>query len=124
MALSFEVPVRCLADLQHVDSRVRVLCNTSTGAQCQSLLTTEYQSWRHRVALALTQAGSDGHASAHAPGVVDAFMSGFKLRFAPPTCVITTSVPCAPSAHGLSAHGLSAHGLRKRKAHSDAECAA
>jgi len=110
--VSFEVPVRCLADLQHVDSRVRVLCNTSTGAQCQSLLTTEYQSWRHRVALALAQQSScDPHAPT--PGVVDAFMSGFKLRFAPPTCLITTSVP--------SAFTPSALGLRKRKAYSDAE---
>ena len=102
---SFEVPVRCIADLQLVDSRVRSLCNTSKGAQCQSMLTTEYQSWRHKVALALRQPFQHPH------DAVDAFMTGFKLRFSPSTCVITTSVPCA----------FSASGLRKRKSHSDAD---
>jgi hypothetical protein len=107
MTIQFEVPVHCLADLRLVDSRVRALCNTTSGAQCQSMLTTEYQCWRRNVALWLLQGCVDARSPPQ--GAVDAYMNGFRLRFAPPTCVITQSLP--------STAAVSADGLRKRKSH-------
>jgi hypothetical protein len=105
MPLSFEVRVACLEDLAHVDARVRALCNTTTGAQCQSLLTTEYQNWRRSVARALLPPCA--LAGDSAPTVTDAYLSGIRLRFVAPMCVITQSLP-----HALAVH---ASDLRKRK---------
>lgn len=104
MALSFEVHVACLADLVQVDARVRALCNTTTGAQCQSLLTTEYQCWRRTVARMLLAHGAPPH------GATEAYLSGIRVRFVPPTCLITQSLPNALTVH--------ASDLRKRKQHS------
>jgi hypothetical protein len=107
MALCFEVPVTCLADLMHVDARVRALCNTTAGAQCQSLLTTEYQCWRHTVARMLL--AREKTPCAPPPGATDAYLSGICLRFVPPICLITQSLPTALAVH--------AGDLRKRKQH-------
>jgi hypothetical protein len=106
MALSFEVPVACLADLAHVDARVRTLCNTTAGAQCQSLLTTEYQCWRRTVARMLLGRSA---AACAPPSATEAYLSGIRLRFVPPMCVITQSLPSALAVH--------AGELRKRKQH-------
>jgi hypothetical protein len=103
MALCFEVPVKCLADLVHVDARVRALCNTTAGAQCQSLLTTEYQGWRRTVARMLLAATP----CAAPPGATEAYLSGIRLRFVPPMCLITQSLPNVLAVH--------ASDLRKRK---------
>jgi len=103
MTLCFEVRVACPADLAHVDSRVRALCNTTAGAQCQSLLTTEYQRWRRAVARAVGGA-ADG---ACAPDVSDAYLSGLHLCFSARKCVITQSLPQVLTVH--------ASNLRKRK---------
>ena len=83
MALSFEVHVACLADLVQVDVRVRALCNTTTGAQCQSLLTTEYQCCRRTVARMLLAHCAPPH------GATKTYLSGIRVRFVPPTCLIT-----------------------------------
>jgi len=105
MPLSFEVRVACIADLAHVDARVRAICNTTTGAQCQSLLTTEYQNWRRSVARSLLPPSALADYST--PTVTDAYLSGMRLRFVAPMCTITQSLP-----HALAVH---AHDLRKRK---------
>lgn len=86
MALSFRIPVTSVADLTAVDVKVRSLCNTTPGAQCQAILTTEYQSWRRRVALALQHVSNDSHASQ--PQALDAYLGGFRLRFEQDLCVI------------------------------------
>jgi hypothetical protein len=63
MGIQIEIPVSTIADLRTVDLRVRALCNTTEGAQCQSLLTMEYQSCRHRVAQFLLKKCLHSHAS-------------------------------------------------------------
>jgi hypothetical protein len=73
MTIQFEVPVHSLADLRLVDSRVRALCNTTSVAQCQSMLTTEYQCWRREVALWLLQGCVDARSPPQ--GDVDAYMN-------------------------------------------------
>ena len=97
-------------DLQGLDARLRTLSNTTAGAQCQNLLTTEYQAWRLKVGLILQSADGTASglptASGLSPECLEAFLHGFRLQFSPPTCVI---VPCAPSL-------ASATGLCKRKA--------
>jgi hypothetical protein len=87
----------------HVDARVRALCNTTAGAQCQSLLTTEYQGWRRTVARMLLAATP----CAAPPGATEAYLSGIRLRFVPPMCLITQSLPNVLAVH--------ASDLRKRK---------
>jgi hypothetical protein len=115
MGIKIEVPVKCLADLQVVDSRVRTLCNTMSGAQCQSILTTEYQAWRRKVALLLLHPGVDPYASR---AMLDAYMHGFRVRYAPPVCFISQNTPTAM----LSPHAqllCDTDGVRKRKWCSD-----
>jgi hypothetical protein len=109
MAIQIEVPVSCVADLLVVDSRVRALCNTMSGAQCQSILATEYQAWRRRVALLLLKRCEDEYASQTA---LDAYMHGFRVRYAPPVCVISQNTPTTMlRVADESAAGI----LRKRK---------
>ena len=106
MGFEIQVPVTSLADLETVDVNVRSLCNTTPGAQCQAILTTEYQSWRRRVALFLLQLSNDPHASK--PQALDAYLSGFRLRFEQDLCVILQTT------HTDSNSGLDC--ARKRKA--------
>ncbi len=106
MGLEFQIPVTSVADLKAVDVKVRSLCNTTAGAQCQAILTTEYQSWRRRVALVLRHVSNDSHASQ--PQALDAYLSGFCLRFEQDLCLILQT--------SLNDKNLVSDGARKRKA--------
>jgi hypothetical protein len=110
MGIYIEVPVKSIADLQVVDSRVRVLCNTTYGAQCQALLTTEYQSWRRKVALFLQCVKQDSDSS---QDVINAYMQGFRISFREPLCLISQ---CS-----LNVFENSTDAVRKRKACGDAD---
>jgi hypothetical protein len=91
MGIEITVAVNTVADLQAVDLHIRTLCRTTPGAQCQAILTTEYQCWRRRVALFLQQRDRDPQASL--PQALDAYLNGFRLRFVPRTCVISQTTP-------------------------------
>jgi hypothetical protein len=108
MTSRIELPLHSISDLPALDARLRVLCNTTAGVQCQNVLTTEYQAWRLKVGQMLHKDhdAAPPTASVLAAEGPQAFLHGFRLQFSPPTCVI---VPCAPSL-------ASATGLRKRKA--------
>ena len=92
MGIQYVVPVNSVADLRVVDSRVRTLCNTSSGAQCQAMLTTEYQSWRRKVAQCLTTHCLQEHTPL-SQNVHEAYMQGFRVRFCSPVCIIAQSLP-------------------------------
>jgi hypothetical protein len=109
MTSRIELPLNSISDLQSLDTLLRTLSNTTAGAQCQNLLTTEYQAWRLRVGMILQSAHGTASGlpteSGLSPERLEAFLHGFHLQFSPPTCVI---MPCVP----LS---TIAPGLRKRK---------
>jgi len=91
MGIEIEVAVNSVADLQAVDLHLRTLCNTTPGAQCQAILTTEYQSWRRQLALFLNERKHNPHAFLQRP--IDAYISGFRLRFNQYVCVISQTTP-------------------------------
>ena len=91
MGIEIVVAVNNVADLTAVDLHLRTVCNTTPGAQCQAILTTEYQRWRRQVALFLQHQHQDPHAAL--PNVLDAYLNGFRLRFTPRACVISQTTP-------------------------------
>jgi len=111
MTSRIELPLHSISDLPALDARLRVLCNTTAGVQCQNVLTTEYQAWRLKVGQMLHKDhdAAPPTASVLAAEGPQAFLHGFHLFFSPPMCVIMEHRPGACSVG-------SAKGLRKRKA--------
>ena len=94
MSCTFVQDVRSMADLKLVDSHVRTLCRTAAGAQCQTLLTTEYQNRRREVAMLVND--SVAARALTASGALHAYMDGITLKFVQPTCVITWTMSGVP----------------------------
>ena len=103
-----ELSLNSVSDLPALDARLRVLCNTTAGVQCQNVLTTEYQAWRLKVGQMLHKDhdAAPPTASVLAAEGPQAFLHGLHLFFSPPTCVIMAHRPGGCS---------SDKGLRKRK---------
>jgi hypothetical protein len=87
-----------MQDLVHLEKCLRTIYHTADGATCQTLMTMEYQCWRNNVIRQLLLMSEEKSNEAHTPhldvnrkemellsqipGIVQAFLSGYKIVYA------------------------------------------
>jgi len=94
-------------DLVDLELCLRALYNTTDGVHCQALLTTAYQSWRHKIVRQWLRNIRDENEL----GPTETYLPGYKLVFYNEECAVHRILP--PQCN--YEHSTIARG--KRKAH-------
>jgi hypothetical protein len=92
-------------DLLDLELSLRSLYNTTDGVHCQALLTTAYQSWRHKIVRQWLSNIRDGNELVP----VETYLPGYKLVFCNEECAVHRILP--PQCN--SGHNITVCGKRK-----------